>query len=117
MVDICIHMVPIYLEKIEFFICICGYLFGLGPHLLYLYPRLAAERHIRGHNYSYLLKSVSGDTEQNSNLYLYLLSVCNPMGQPFLSPRGPTCSSSQLLRAAAAAAAGRCTHLKDRYET
>ena len=39
------------------------------------------------------------------------------LGQPFLSPRGPTCSSSQLLRAAAAAAAGRCTHLKDRSET
>ena len=78
MVDICIHIVPIYLEKNRFFICICGYLFGLGPHLLYLYPGLAAERHIRGYNYSYLLKSVSGDTEQNSNLYLYSLSVCNP---------------------------------------
>ena len=78
MVDICIHRVPIHLEKNRFFICICGYLFGLGPHLLNLYPRLAAERHIRGYNYSYLLKSVSGDTGQNSNLYLYLLSLCNP---------------------------------------
>ena len=79
MVDICIHIVPIYLEKNRFFICICGYLFGLGLHLLCLYPRLAAERHIFGYNYSYLLKSISGDTEQNSNLYLCLLSVFNPI--------------------------------------
>ena len=85
MVDICIHIVPIYLEKNRFFICICGYLFGLGPHLLYLHLRLAVERHIRGYNYSYLLKSVSGDTEQNSNPYLYLLSVCNPTLPPTMA--------------------------------
>ena len=39
------------------------------------------------------------------------------LGQPFLSPRGPTCSSSQLLRAVAAAAAGRHTELLDSSET